>query len=61
MNKPKEYETWLTILEAARLVGRTDRTIFYYVSNEKVTAVKIGKQWLIEPESLRRYFPSVKT
>jgi excisionase family DNA binding protein len=56
MIKPKEFADWLTPLEAARKVGVTDRNIMYYIRNQKITAVKVGYRWLIDPESLRQVF-----
>jgi hypothetical protein len=57
MTKPKGFENWLTPLEAARLVGLTDTAIMYYIRNKKVTAIKKGYRWFIDPESLREVFP----
>lgn len=44
----------LTTEEAAELVGKSPMTIRRWAAQHRVTAIKIGKAWLIEEASLPR-------
>ena len=70
MKKPAGYENWLTLMEAARLLGVTEAAVNYYRRNDKVVAVRVPveresvngnperrQMWLIDPASLRAIFP----
>lgn len=47
-------DSWVTVLEAAELVGRSDQTIRRWCREGRVVARKSGRDWLIDPSSLPR-------
>lgn len=47
-------ESWVTVLEAAELVGRSDQTIRRWCREGRIAARKSGRDWLIDSSSLPR-------
>ena len=43
----KETGPWVTIQEAAKLMHRTERTIYRFIDEGKIDAHKVGRKWLI--------------
>lgn len=60
MNKPEQYKDWLTLIESARAAGVTVNAVSYYIRHVRLDAVKIDRQWLINPASLKNIYPDVE-
>ena len=44
-----------TLPEAARLLGVAPSTLRHQIRLRKFNAVKIGREWLVNPEEVERY------
>lgn len=46
--------------EVAEVLGLGRRTIERYLRTRKIPAIKLGKEWKVEPADLRRYLDNLK-
>lgn len=46
---------WLTVPAAAKVAGRTEGRIHQKIKDKTLTAVKSGRDWLIDPASLDQW------
>lgn len=51
----RQYETWLTVREAADTLGRSRQGITWLCEHGNLDAVKSRFGWLINPESVKEY------
>jgi excisionase family DNA binding protein len=54
-------EALLNLQQAAEILGLAEVTVRKLVRNRKLTAVKIGRRLLFEPERLRRFIARNRT
>ncbi len=54
-DKPKIGEDWLTTEDAARLSGYTSAYMRQLAQRGRVSAIKAGRDWLINREALLEY------
>lgn len=47
-----------TVHEVAKLLNTTPRTIRQYISDSKITATKIGRQWHVKEQEVIRFINS---
>lgn len=47
-----------TTAQAAKLVGRTQRTVQFWIDHGRIGAMRVGKIYEIDLDSLRRYLRS---
>lgn len=47
--------TYMTLPEAATLLGLAPSTLRHQVKNGKLTARKIGRDWYVTPDEVSRY------
>jgi excisionase family DNA binding protein len=50
-------EGFVTVKEAAKIIGRDGSTICRYIRAGKLPAVSIGKTWLIRDEDVHKFTP----
>ena len=62
-NTPNEHDEKLELLgveylrqkAVADLLGKSRQTIGRWIARGEITATKLGREWIIKPESLREY------
>lgn len=50
-----EEQSWLTMREVAKILGVSYPTIARMVQQGKIPAVKVGRQYRISPEQVKRF------
>ena len=50
MKKNKQNE--LTVMEASQILGVGQRSVLNYIRSKEISAIKVGKNWFINPVSL---------
>lgn len=54
-------QTGLSVIEAARLVGRRTETIYRAIANQRIKAAQNNGEWLIDKKSLLAYVSSPRS
>lgn len=54
-------QTGLSVIEAARLVGRRTETIYRAIANQRIKATQNNGEWLIDKKSLLAYVSSPRS
>lgn len=58
LSKEKRNDRFVSTSDAADIVGISQRTVQDWISWGKIAAVKVGKKYLVDIESLRLYIKS---
>lgn len=51
---------WLSVAQAARLLGVTDHTIYKLINRGQLTAFRIGRSYRTRPDDVATYLESVR-
>jgi excisionase family DNA binding protein len=57
----RRADVYLTVAEAARQKRVQVRAVLRAIADERLTATKVGRIWLIRPEDLDEYQPLAAT
>ena len=56
---PKRYPDPMTLAEAAEYTGLADSTLRWQIKNDRIKAVKRGRDWMVTRRELDAYLKSV--